>query len=134
MPRLKSILILIGCAIFGCRFFSAENAAASDLLDYDLELAARLLEKENALLLDIRTQAEFDLEHIEGAAFIPFLDFPQYLTRIGELTNGDRTHPIVLYCRTGRRAGIVKKVLIQEGYTRVTNMGGLGEWRKKKEK
>ncbi len=131
MPRLKSILVLIWCAVFGCRFSSADSLTASTLPDFDLELAARLLEEENALLLDIRTAAEFDLDHIEGATFIPFLDFPQYLGRIEELTNRDKTHPIILYCRTGRRAGIVKKVLVQEGYTRVTNMGGLSEWRKR---
>ncbi|MFH1964628.1 MAG: rhodanese-like domain-containing protein, partial [Acidobacteriota bacterium] len=78
---------------------------------------------------DIRTEAEFQLDHIKGSTFIPFLDFSRYLLRIEELTNGNRDCPIVLYCRTGRRAGIVKKVLLQEGYTRVTNMGGLNDWR-----
>ena len=129
MPKLKTILILAVFSLFSFPVFAEENNSASPLPDFDLDLAYRLLHEENALLLDIRTEEEFQLDHIEGATFIPFLNFSQYLQSIEELTNGDKTRPIVLYCRTGRRAGIVKQVLLQEGYTRVTNMGGPGGWR-----
>ncbi len=128
MPKLKTILILTIFSIFSFPVFAEESKAALPLPDFDLDLAYRLLHEENALLLDIRTEDEFQLDHIEGATFIPFLNFSQYLQRIEELTNGDKNRPIVLYCRTGRRAGIVKQVLLQEGYTQVTNMGGLGDW------
>ncbi len=129
MPKLKIVLILAIFSLFSFRSFAEESNPASPLPDFDLDLAYRLLNEENALLLDIRTEAEFQLDHIEGATFIPFLDFSSYLLKIEELTNGDKNRPVIVYCRTGRRAGIVKKVLLQEGYTRVTNMGGLQDWR-----
>lgn len=129
MAKRRILLILTTFALFSSRIFAIESGGIGELPDFDLELASSLMKEENALLLDIRTEAEFQLNHIAGATFIPFLEFSKYLSKIEKLTNDDRNRPIVLYCRTGRRAGIVKKVLLQEGYTRVTNMGGLNDWR-----
>lgn len=109
--------------------FGIEEGDTGPLPDFDCNLAESLLHEDNCILLDIRTEAEYQADHIKGAVFIPFLDFASYLERIAELTRGRKDCPMVLYCRTGRRAGIVKKVLVQEGYSRVTNMGGLKDWR-----
>lgn len=129
MPERGILLVLAAVTLFSCQVFAVESENSGALPDFDLGLASRLLDEENGLLLDIRTEAEFQLGHITGATFIPFLEFSQYLSKIEKLPNNDRDRPIVLYCRTGRRAGIVKKVLLQEGYTRVTNMGGMKAWR-----
>ena len=84
MPKLKTILILSVFSIFSFPLFAEESKPALPLPDFDLDLAYRLLHEENALLLDIRTEEEFQLGHIEGATFIPFLNFSQYLLRIEE--------------------------------------------------
>jgi phage shock protein E len=129
MPNCRFFLTLTLFALLSPQVFAGESGHDGGLPDYDLELASRLIKNGAALLLDIRTDEEFKIDHITGSTFIPFLNFTQYLLKISELTNGSKDCPIVLYCRTGRRAGIVKKVLLQEGYTQVTNMGGLKDWR-----
>ena len=129
MPDCRLFLTLTLFALLIPQVFAVETGYEGGLPDYDLALASRLIKDGNALLLDIRTDEEFQIDHITGSTFIPFLNFPQYLLEISKLTNGKKDCPIVLYCRTGRRAGIVKKVLLQEGYTKVTNMGGLKDWR-----
>ena len=72
------------------------------------------------LIVDVRTPYEFKQAHFPGALNIP-LD--QVDKRIGEF--GEKTQPIVVYCRSGRRSGLAKKVLDEAGYKTVVNGGGL---------
>ena len=74
---------------------------------------------EGALLLDVRTPAEFAEGHIDGALNIPVQVLPQ---RIDEL--GDRSRPIVVYCRSGMRSANAAQILGRAGYT-VHDAGGM---------
>ena len=71
----------------------------------------------SALLIDVRTPAEFDQGHLDRAINIPY---DQLEARIAELGD-DRDRQIVLYCRTGRRSGIGEQTLEKLGFTRVLN-------------
>jgi phage shock protein E len=73
-----------------------------------------------APLIDVRTDEEFRQGHLPGAVNIPY---DQITSRLGELPS-DRTRPIVLYCRTGRRSGIAKASLEQLGFANAINAGG----------
>lgn len=76
-----------------------------------------------ALLLDVRTQAEWDQGHIAGSTLIP-LDELSY--RLGELP---RDRDIVMVCRSGARSKEGSAILRQAGFTRVTCLsGGLQSW------
>ncbi len=76
---------------------------------------------EDALIIDVRTQPEFDAGHVEGAILIPF---DVISTNIGYVAE-DHEKEIVLYCRSGRRSGIAQRTLQEMGYTKVRNAGGL---------
>ena len=41
---------------------------------------------------------------------------------------GDKTKPIVVFCRAGGRAGMAKAVLADNGFTQITNLGGISAW------
>ena len=73
----------------GIRVVSAEEAAAT--------IAAA---PENLVILDVRTQEEFDEGHIEGAVMLDFYrdDFAEALAEF------DPDVPYVLYCRSGNRS------------------------------
>ncbi len=73
-----------------------------------------------ALLVDVRTREEYDAGHLEGALLIPYDQISQRLAEFGE----DKGRPIVVYCRSGRRAGIAEKTLRKAGFTNVFNAGG----------
>lgn len=73
-----------------------------------------------AVWLDVRTTEEYATGHIEGAINIPHNEIAQ---RIAEL-DLDKATPIVLYCKSGRRAGIALETLTNMGYSQVTNEGG----------
>ena len=74
-----------------------------------------------ALVVDVRASAEFNAGHFEGAINIPH---DQLAARLNEL-GAELDQPIVTYCRSGRRAGIAVQILHENGYSDVTNGGGL---------
>lgn len=81
------------------------------------------------LLLDVRTQAEFEgeLGHLDSALLIPVQELEQ---RVGELdTFKDKT--IIAYCRTGNRSGKAMTFLSKKGFTVVNMLGGMVEWNEK---
>ena len=76
---------------------------------------------EKSLVIDARTQAEWDNGHIEGAILIPYDVIGE---KIGAVAK-DKTKRIYVYCRTGRRSQIAKEALDKLGYKDVKNLGSL---------
>ena len=75
------------------------------------------------LLIDIRTEEEYGDGHIENSINIPMTEI---LGRIDEITE-DKNSEIRLYCVSGRRSALVKKILCSLGYKNVINEGGYEE-------
>jgi rhodanese-related sulfurtransferase len=82
------------------------------------EEARRLVAEEGAVLLDVRTLAEFVDGHAEGAKNVPL---QQLSARLSELPE-DR--PVVVYCRSGGRSAAAASLLRRHGYS-VHDAGGL---------
>lgn len=79
-------------------------------------------------MLDVRSPGEFREEHIAGAVNIWLLDLAARINEIAELTKGDKSRPIIVYCTAGVRAATAKDILLRAGYTKVSNLGGLDNW------
>lgn len=69
-------------------------------------------------LLDVRQPDEFESGHLPGAISIPLPELPQ---RVAELENDKR---LLVYCRSGGRAGNAVALLHQAGYSQAVNIGG----------
>jgi rhodanese-related sulfurtransferase len=86
--------------------------------------ATQLINREDALVIDVRDPGEYGAGHILGARNLP-------VARIdGKADLGKRKdRPLILYCDSGARASKAAAALRQQGYTRVVNLsGGLGAW------
>jgi rhodanese-related sulfurtransferase len=103
-------LLASSIAVAGC---------ASDVSTRD----ARALAADGALILDVRTPAEFRERHVPRAVNIPIDELGR---RMGEL--GARDRDIVVYCHTGARSGIAVMMLRKASFTRVHNLGSIGRW------
>ena len=77
--------------------------------------------KNGALVVDVRTTGEFSGGHYDGALNIPVDEVQRRISEFGN--NKDKE--IILYCRSGGRAGSAKEMLESAGYKNVTNAGGL---------
>ncbi len=86
------------------------------------ELSARLAREDAPLLLDVRTPQEFAAGHIPGAVLIPH---DALAARLGEL---DPERPVVVYCRTGRRATIAEALLRGHGFEVSQLQGSWQAW------
>jgi len=95
------------------------------LLDRDIPLAKRLIAQENAVVLDVRSQKEWDQARYDGALLVPHTELAARMDEVVRAAGGDLNRPVVIYCRSGRRADLARSVLETQGFTRVTNAGGL---------
>ncbi len=76
------------------------------------------------IIIDARTQEEFDQGHIPGAILIPEYEVASRAEK--ELT--DKEQLILVYCRSGRRSKIAAQALADLGYTNVKEFGGIINW------
>ena len=78
----------------------------------------------NYIIIDARTQEEFDEGHIEGAILIPEYEIHE---KAPDLIS-DKNALILVYCRSGRRSKIASEALAELGYTNVKEFGGIIDW------
>ena len=84
--------------------------------------AAREWLNKGALVIDVRSEGEFQERHLPGAINIP----------LGRLREGiahrapDKEQPLLLHCLSGGRSGMGRRMLKQAGYRHVFNLGSYG--------
>ena len=76
------------------------------------------LQKERAMIIDVRSPMKYKEEHINGAINIPLYDLR---SKAKELLK-DTRQPIIVYCSTGARSKKAKKELLKQGYINVYNL------------
>ena len=92
------------------------------------KVAAQLVADGKAVLVDVREPAEWAETGVAaGAALLPKSDFDgaQKLWKDFLAHTGDKE--VILYCRSGKRAGAVGSTLAAKGI-KVANAGGFGDW------
>lgn len=119
---LTAVLILTGCGS------SADDKTAGDIKTYRQvspeEAAAMMEEEENYIILDVRTQEEYETAHISGAICIP-----NETIGTGDIPElPDKEQLILVYCRSGNRSKQASEKLAKQGYTNIVEFGGINSW------
>lgn len=143
MKKLKGLIALLTVALtlFSCGC-SKENDMKNDnttkenitenttinSLGYEQitgEEAKKIMDTEaDYVIIDARTQEEFNEGHIEKAILIPEYEIAERAEK--ELP--DKNQLILVYCRSGRRSKIASQALVDLGYTNVKEFGGIIDW------
>jgi phage shock protein E len=112
----RNFFITVAC-LAAALFFLAGD------LRGDAEAAAEgwKLIDEGALVIDVRSDEEFNAGHLDGALHIPYDQVDEIARAIGE----DRQRDVVMYCGSGRRVGIAIDALEEQGYENLFNATGL---------
>lgn len=111
------LLVLIAWLIYETRSASS-NAVTSTQ-------ATQLINREDAVVLDIRESKDFKAGHIAGARNIPQGSID---SRMNEL-NKVKGQPIIVVCKHGQGAGVVQAKLAKAGFERVSKLkGGMAQW------
>jgi rhodanese-related sulfurtransferase len=88
--------------------------------------ATLLINKQNAMVLDVRESAEYEKGHILGARNLPFADLD---ARAGDFDK-HKVKPVIVVCGTGDRSGKAAAILHRQGFQKVSTLrGGIGAWR-----
>lgn len=108
-------LFLSGCS----------STSSGDYRQITMDEAVSMMEtEEDYLIIDVRTQQEYDQAHIPGAICIPNesigSDEPSQLPRKDQL--------LFVYCRSGNRSKQASEKLAALGYTNIVEIGGIIDW------
>ena len=108
---------------FGCVVCSDGGSATYEQIS-GAEAKALMDSESGYIILDARTQEEYDQGHIPGAIIIPEYEIADRAEK--ELPDKDQL--ILVYCRSGRRSKIAAEELVKLGYTNVKEFGGIIDW------
>ena len=108
---------------FGCVGCSGDEPATYDQIS-GAEAKALMDSESGYIIIDARTQEEYDQGHIPEAIMIPEYEIADRAEK--ELPDKDQL--ILVYCRSGRRSKIAAEELVKLGYTNVKEFGGIIDW------
>ena len=117
------IALLTFALPFGCVGCSDGGSATYEQISG--AQAKTLMDSESGyVIIDARTQEEYDQGHIPSAILIPEYEIADRAEK--ELP--DKNQLILVYCRSGRRSKIAAEELVKLGYTNVKEFGGIIDW------
>ena len=120
----RFLLMLLTFALpFGC--IGCSNGGSATYEQISGAEAKALMDSESGyIIIDARTQEEYDQGYIPGAILIPEYEIADRAEK--ELP--DKNQLILVYCRSGRRSKIAAEELVKLGYTNVKEFGGIIDW------
>ncbi len=120
-PLLAGGTVLLALAVAAYEFSRARSGGQA----VGPTEAVRLM-NQGAVLVDVRSQAEFDSGHILDARHVP----QEEVAKAAETLKRFKEKVVVVCCESGMRSGAAARVLQAQGFTKVVNLrGGLQAWR-----
>lgn len=107
---IKIVTLLAACFLISCTQTENPQIANKDSTNQEAK----------SVVFDVRSAEEFQTGHLKSAINIPHTEITEKISNHVK----SKDTKIMLYCGSGRRAGIAKKSLEDIGYTNITNGGG----------
>jgi rhodanese-related sulfurtransferase len=129
MKKLMNVvasMLALGVSVSGCGSKEQDAAVAAQIQNshtQQTQKAANESHKNNAIVIDVRTLAEWNNGHLSNAVFLPM---DQLSDKISVIVP-DKNQPVILYCQSGNRAGRMMNLMKEQGYTQVVNAGGVDD-------
>ena len=121
MKRIFPLMLTMLLVLTGCGGTAAENTYQQ----ITQEEAKNMMDTQEAIVLDVREQDEFDAGHIPGAVLLP----------VGTITKDtaaavipELDSVVLVYCRSGNRSKKASQALVDLGYTGIYEFGGINTW------
>ena len=116
---MNRIAILSLILAFSCELLNSPEINLISVSDFNE------LQDSDYTLIDVRTQDEFDLGHIDGAINLDFYSE----TFQNDILSLPKNETIVLYCRTNNRSSKTANILKENGFKEISVLeGGITEW------
>ena len=121
----KLLFLLLGVMLLTACGQTAETVQEAVFVSITAEEAKEIMDTgDGFVILDVRTQEEYDEGHVPGAILIPNTE----IENRAEEELPDKAQLILVYCRGGRRSKLAAQILADLGYTNVKEFGGIIDW------
>ena len=122
---MKKLLILaVSLFLAGCMVTKTSETSSSYKTISSTEAQQMIEDNKDALILDVRTAAEYESGHIPNAVNLSNEDI-----QAGKVDSlKDKSQLIMVYCRSGNRSRQAAQKLAELGYTNVVDFGGIQSW------
>lgn len=121
----KLVCIVLALLLLTACGQEKENEQEATYMNITAKQAKEIMDsRQDYIILDTRTQEEYEQGHIPGAILIPH-------DQIKDLAEGllpDKDQLILVYCRSGRRSKLAAQDLLSLGYTNIKEFGGIIDW------
>ena len=118
-PAILAMLILLT----GCKGERVSNMSYQQIT---AEQAKTMMnEQPDAVILDVREQQEYDSGHIPNAVLLPVGSITEQTT--AEVIP-DKETVVLVYCRSGNRSKTASAALVELGYSKIYEFGGIKSW------
>ena len=121
----KRMLLLLSAILLTACGQAKESDQEAVYVNITVEEAKQIMDsEEDCIILDVRTQEEYDQGHISGAILIPDTEIEAQ----AQEALPDKDQMILVYCRSGRRSKLAAEILVELGYTNIREFGGIIDW------
>ena len=121
----KIIFFLLAALLLTACGQNTENEQEAVYMNITAQEAKEIMDtQEGYVILDVRTQEEYNQGHIPSAIVISHEEIGEKAEKV--LT--DKNQLILVYCRSGRRSKIAAEALVELGYTNIREFGGIIDW------
>ena len=114
----KIILAIITILLTGC-----SSISKTGVITYNDAL--KLINDNNAIIIDVRTESEYNEGHIEDAILMTLDTINE---RVAKDNIKGKDSYVIVYCRSGNRSKQAQELLNSLGYTNVYNLGSISNW------
>lgn len=88
--------------------------------------AVMMINRSDAVVVDVRDKKDFDSGHIVDAINIPLSKLSQRVTELDK----HKQKPVIVVCKMGQHSGDASKALLEAGFEQVVRLGGgIAEWK-----
>ena len=122
MRKIFIVLFCI-CLLSGCGG-EKNTDRDEDAVSY-MEAKEKII-NDGAILLDVRSEEEYNDKHIDGASLLPLDKIDS--DSIAAIVN-DKNSPIIVYCKSGNRSHQALLKLQELGYSKVYDLGAMSNWK-----
>ena len=137
MPSIEAFFVFLQKSPFNMMLFGGAVATGVMLLwplvmrpfragrEVGVIEAVQLINRKDALVIDVRDTGEYEAGHIAGARHVPEKQLTERLKELEKF----KGRSLLVVCRSGMRSGAAVQVLRRDGFNAAVNLqGGIGAW------
>ena len=118
----KIILFMLVISFFSCGC-SVQKQNKKSLINISPKEVYSMISDDNTYILDVRENDEYNSGHIKNSINIPLSTISEDIKKIVPIDS-----VVIVYCMSGNRSKMAGNMLLEIGYSKVYDMGGITNW------